>query len=57
MYYFLDTLPFFSLQLTANVAHSASVPAALTTPAVLVRVLDAMAKIAGVTRTSVDVIK
>ena len=54
----LDILPFFSLQLTANVAHSASVPAALTTPAVPVHVSDAMvAKIVGVTRTSADVIK
>ena len=53
----LDILPFFSLQLTANVAHSASVPAALTTPAVPVHVPDVIAKIVGVTRTSADVTK
>ena len=50
------TLFFFS-QPTASVVHYASVLAALITPAVLVHVLDAMAKIVGVTRTSADVIK
>ena len=56
IFFVIFTLFFFS-QPTASVVHYASVLAALITPAVLVHVLDAMAKIVGVTRTSADVIK